>query len=261
MLPKKTTPKSQKPNTQSRKGNPLSISVRLTNLYLLVSQFLVLILGLASIFFPTLYYRAVLIAAALHFVALFQYVGRPKLNAQYAEQLFRDENSLIGFQTLILFLGPPSILFINPNLLRAAFMGPYLLDKLLEKSQGLGNKVYTIAHPHLEKIIRQAEWFNSTTALLEVCVGIYLIVCIFFMKGALLTVFLYWQILGTKYAVSPNTRIAFAHVNSMVENNLQRIPAVLNIYRKLTGYLYSMVDPQQLAARQGQAGNRRCVIM
>ncbi|ETO35427.1 hypothetical protein RFI_01638 [Reticulomyxa filosa] len=76
-----------------------------------------------------------------------------------------------------------------------------------------------------------------------------------------MTVILYWQILSTKYMLNPNIRYAFTQINQMIEGNLQRVPPVLNIYRKITGYMYSMVDPQQIAARQAQSGTRNCVII
>ena len=88
---------------------------------------------------------------------------------------------------------------------------------------------------------------------------------------------LYWQILGTKYQMNYFTKVAFARINGSIEQLLGRIPVpmVLTVYRKITGFLYGMVDPERMRAAQAQAAaagggagagagagsQRRCVIM
>ena len=101
---------------------------------------------------------------------------------------------------------------------------------------------------------------------------------IYSMSGAIVMAMLYWQILAAKYHTNYHTKSAFYQINYKIESVLSRVPAALNVYRKITGYLYSMVDPARLQQQQqaaagggggggagagGMLGNlaSRCVIM
>jgi len=62
---------------------------------------------------------------------------------------------------------------------------------------------------------------------------------------------LYWQILGKKYQLNSSTKRAFGRVNGRMQTRLAKIPipAVLNGYRMVIGYLYGMVDAQRMQER------------
>ena len=71
----------------------------------------------------------------------------------------------------------------------------------------------------------------------------------------ILTLF-YWQIMHARYMMSPAIKTAFTQVNLKLESIFSRVPAVLNIYRKIANFLYDKVDPVKLQEqmRQQQAG-------
>ncbi len=86
------------------------------------------------------------------------------------------------------------------------------------------------------------------------------------MKNSVMLSLLYWQILQAKYTLNPNTRSAFSRINAKIESFLTKIPAPLNLWRKLTGMLYSMVDPERMrqqaqAGQEGASSGRGCAVM
>lgn len=169
-------------------------------------------------------------------------------------------------------------------------------------TQSKAPSIYAKIHPILVKVTSKYYWFMSNIALAEVGVGIFLIPACFlyvahlffcfvsfnflvvsFMcllslffdihsisRTVILTLF-YWQIMHARYMMSQPIKTAFSTVNAKLESIFARVPAVLNIYRKIAGFLYDKVDPVKLQEqmRQQQAGGgagmgsmlKKCTIM
>ena len=74
-----------------------------------------------------------------------------------------------------------------------------------------------------------------------------------------------------RYMMSAPIKQAFTIVNTKIESMLAPVPSVLNIYRKIAGFLYDKVDPvklqEQMRQQQGGAGGgissmlQKCNIM
>ncbi|ETO35426.1 hypothetical protein RFI_01637 [Reticulomyxa filosa] len=167
-------------------GQSASLFQRALNSFFLASQWLFLVLGLLSVIVPGLGNQRVRNGVKRkkkndNKLLLFnKKKKRPKFDRNYVELIFRDENSLIAFQAGTLLLGPPSMLLISPNLLRSLYMGSHLLSMMLDNSTGLYGKINAVLNPYLVKVTSQLAWFTNSIALLEVCVGIYLIFCLLF---------------------------------------------------------------------------------
>ena len=159
------------------------------------------------------------------------------------------------------------LVFLAPIILRSFFMGVYLLNGIL------GQKIpslYYKARPLTTKVLTKQGWFIQRIAMLEVMVGIFLIFACFFMSRTVIVTFIYWQIMHARYMMSAANQNAFTNVHQKLQQLFARVPFVLNLYMKLAGYLWNMVDPQriqqQMQQQQGAGGAvgsllKKCVIM
>ena len=145
-----------------------------------------------------------------------------------------------------------TIVLVCPLILRCVFMGTFMLHGLLNVSRFKSNWIFIkFLKPRMQSILKCSDWFNESVSMMEIWVGIYLFLGIFFLKGAIVGSLLYWQILGKKYQLNSSTKRAFGRVNGRMQTTLAKIPipAVLNAYRMVIGYLYGMVDAQRMQER------------
>lgn len=143
-------------------------------------------------------------------------------------------------------------------------MGTYLLSQLLQsKIPSLHNKL----RGQFQKVLTKGGWFNQRIAILEVSIGIFLIFACFFMSKTVILTFIYWQIMHARYMMSRMIQFAFSVIHTKIQSILSKIPFLLNLYLKLAGYLWNMVDPQKIQQQyqnQQAAGgglSKYCVIM
>ena len=142
-------------------------------------------------------------------------------------------------------------------------MGTYLLSQALQsKLPSLHSKF----RPQFQKVLTKGGWFNQRIAILEVSIGIFLIFACFFMSKTVILTFIYWQIMHARYMMSRMIQGAFTVIHTKIQGILSKIPFLLNLYLKLAGYLWNMVDPQRIQQQyqnQQAAGglSKYCVIM
>jgi len=81
--------------------------------------------------------------------------------------------------------------------------------------------------------------------------------------------FVYWQIMQARYMMDRQIQSAFHVVHTKIQGVLGRVPFLLNLYLKMTGMLWNMVDPQRMQQQMqdGGAGSgigglmKKCSIM
>ena len=205
-----------------------------------------------SLVFPAYYYRALYATMASYAVNAIQNNGKPQLNMYYAQRVMQDQSVMIAIYAAIFLMGNPVFVFLSPLLLRSLWMGTYLMNGLLSaKIPSLHQRV----RPLFQKVLTRMGWFNQTIAWLEAMVGIFLVFACFFMSRTVLLTFIYWQIMHARYMMDYQIRAAFTRIHAKIQSVLSRIPFLLNLYLKLSGYLGQMVDPQRLQEQmQGGAG-------
>eukprot|EP01083_Nonionella_stella_P221826 792122_1 len=234
------------------------------NYYYLLSQIFVFVCCLLSLAIPKFYYRALYGTIIMYLVNTLHTNGRPQWAMWYAQRVMQDENIMIAVYAAIFLMGNPVFIFLGPIFMRSLFMGTYLLNGLL------GAKVPSLYHkcrPMFQKILTKRGWFNEKIALLEVSIGIFLIFACFFMSKTVILTFIYWQIMHARYMMSRMIQYTFSQIHLKIQSVLARVPFVLNLYLKMAGYLWNMVDPQRLQQQmqnsQGAASgiSKYCQIM
>jgi len=223
----------------------------LLNLYYLCSQWFVFVSCLLSLASKVFYYRALYATVLMYAINAIQSNGRPQMNMYYASRLMQDSNVFIAIYAAIFLMGNPVFLFLSPLLLRSLWMGVFMLNGLLRaKVPSVHQKV---GH-YLKPILQRMGWFNERIALMEVFVGIFLIFAMFFMSRTVILCFVYWQIMHARYMMDYQIQCAFRTVHSKIQSLLSRVPFLLNLYLKMTGYLWNMVDPQRLQQQMQSGG-------
>jgi len=178
--------------------------------------------------------------------------GMPRFTADYAQQLFTDENTFHVIYPLMCFLMNPGLLWLSPLLLRSLPLGNSQLKKLMfSKAHGM----YLRCKPAFKYIDERQGNFTSTAGVVEVWIAVAMIPGALFLKyNSLLQAMVFWQYMRMKYMMSESCRYAFRQVNASIR---QKLPgAVLGYYDTITGYLHRMGDMQS----QANAG-RSCNIM
>lgn len=163
--------------------------------------------------------------------------------------IFQSLSSALTITLIVLSLSLS--VFLSPLLLRSLWMGVFMLNGLLRaKVPSVHQKV---GH-YLKPILQRMGWFNERIALMEVFVGIFLIFAMFFMSRTVILCFVYWQIMHARYMMDYQIQCAFRTVHSKIQSLLSRVPFLLNLYLKMTGYLWNMVDPQRLQQQMQSGG-------
>lgn len=224
----------------------------LLNIYYLISQWAVFVCCLLSLASPVFYYRALYGTVIMYIVNAVQSNGAPQMNMYYASRLMQDPNVMIAIYAAIFLMGNPVFVFLSPLILRSLWMGVFLLNGFLRaKVPWLHRKV---GH-RLKPILTRMGWFNERIAMLEVLVGIFLVFAMFFMSRTFILCFVYWQIMHARYMMDYQIQGAFRTVHAKIQGVLSRVPFALNLYLKLTGYLWTMVDPQRLQQQMQGGGS------
>ena len=157
----------------------------------------------------------------------------------------------MSFHPLTLCDSVPLSVFLSPLLLRSLWMGVFLLNGFLRaKVPSLHQRV---GH-YLKPMLQRMGWFNERIAMMEVLVGIFLIFAMFFMSRTFILCFVYWQIMHARYMMDYQIQGAFRSVHGKMQSVLSRVPFALNLYLKMTGYLWTMVDPQRLQQQMQSGG-------
>merc|ERR1712129_87237 len=109
----------------------------------------------------------------------------------------------------------------------------------------------------LSPVLTRMGWFNATIAWCEVSVGLFLVGACFVMSRTVMLTFIYWQVMHARYMMDAGIRAAFTGIDGKVKGVLGRVPVVggkvLGVYVRMTGWLWTMVDPQRLQ-EQAQSG-------
>lgn len=221
---------------------------------------------LLSLMSKVFYYRALSATVLMYIINAIQSNGRPQLNMYYASRLMQDPNVMIAIYAAIFLMGNPVFVFLSPLLLRSMWMGVFLMNGLLRaKVPSLHQRVGHFFKP----ILQRMGWFNERIALMEVLVGVFLIFAMFFMARTFILCFVYWQIMHARFMMDYQIQAAFRTVHGKIQSVLSMVPFLLNFYLKMTGYLWTMVDPQRLQQQMqdGGAGSglgsmmKKCTIM
>jgi len=178
--------------------------------------------------------------------------GMPRFTAEYAQEVFTDENTFHVVYPLMCFLMKPGLLWLGPLLLRSLPLGNSQLKKLMfSKARGM----YQKCKPAFKYIEDRQNNFTSTAGMLEVWIAVLMIPGALFLKfNSLIQAMVFWQYMRMKYMMSESCKTAFRKVNGTIR---QKLPgAILGYYDMITGYLHRMGDMQS----QANAG-RSCSIM
>jgi len=202
---------------------------------------------------PARAYRSILIVnTMLYGYFLKTRHGMPRFTADYAQQLFTDENTFHVIYPLMCFLMKPGLLWLSPMLLRSLPLGNnQLKDLMFSKAHGM----YLKCKPAFRYIENRQGNFTSTADLVEVWIAILMIPGAFFLKyNSLIQAMVFWQYMRMKYMTSESCKHAFRKVNATIRPKLPG--AILGYYDMITGYLHKMGDMQS----QANTG-RSCNIM
>ncbi|CAE8600888.1 unnamed protein product, partial [Polarella glacialis] len=87
-------------------------------------------------------------------------------------------------------------------------------------------------------------------AHLEIAVGLSMIGGVLLMNCAPITVLLFWNFMMMRYMMSIWTVKSFRKLDGLLTSKLGKVPGVSYVYKALTSWLYSFVDPESKKAGQ-----------
>lgn len=243
-----TRPNSSTNNQQNPYTNPPSGVSPTINGILQKNEVLFWVFFLPSIIFQISPLKISAIALLLRTI---RRVGFPKFKMEYAQHLCLDEH----FQLLLY-----SLLFMVDRL-NIFVLVPLAITGLMSVTEFIKITGFTFLSKYTDSIYNRRVELAKLRSNIELAIGFFLVVGIFFGLNSLLTPIFYWQFLRFKYIVNQDTKNTFTLLNSYV-TEFKNKPSVPSFVR------YAINKVQQFAnylgrteATEGQAaGGQNCVI-
>jgi hypothetical protein len=170
-----------------------------------------------------------------------------KFNVAYVQSVLLDDVGVMPMMALTL-LTPG----LHPFLRILALAAPF-------STALLSFATISTAHPKVPLVIRDffaplGEKYARYKVMqgradVEVGLGLILVIAVFSIRAAPISVLLYWNFMMMRYMMSPWTQASFCKVDGFLNPVLGKIPLVKNGYAAIKRGLYSFVDPQ--AKRSG----------
>ena len=237
-------------------ADSLEIPKLIANGYLIVASLLfVFPTSWSDVFFT----HALFIACALNIVSLFQRHGLPRLNMEYAQSLLHDDRLLNGGHAILCYFIciKPFMLVLVPHAIRSViYECKYLPNYFRNVRQvDLLNRLFSLVQPYIDKVLAAQRELLVYGAVFEAYSGFAMLFLCFVGGVSFIGVFLYWQYLHVKYAVSSNLKIAFANVKrgfDQIFHNSYCPSMITRVYEFIAQKMYETAQPPQMENPRAQ---------
>lgn len=171
---------------------------------------------------------------------LFRMLKKPELNKAYLQKALMNNHG-----QNILYLGMGSVgvanfLFYSPIML-------YFFYGLAEfynlKFPGATGNAKI--HGYVDQIRNNRWYFMETKSRLEILCFVYLLITIPIDFGRILKCLLIGQYNMLRYRVTAETKHAATNINNMVKNKISGISFLLNIWNKITDFIFKIANQNQ----------------
>jgi len=181
-------------------------------------------------------------------IRVFRRIGFPKFKMEYAQNLFLDEHFQLFLYTCLFFIDRLNLFVLVPLVITALlniadFFKTYI-------------KVKTFDY-----IFRKRVELAAIRANIEVAVGFFLVIGIFFGLNSFVLPLFFWQYMRFKYIVNKDIELSFSNMNWYVNRfkTSANCPRVLKyVIEKIQEFCAYIVRTE--AAPGQAAGGQNCVI-
>lgn len=170
--------------------------------------------------------------------------GIPKFNKEYLQKIMLDDNFQMVFYLLSVSVSmTPNFIIYSPLVLTAVIEGADSAKVLLERNPRF--PFVSMFKENINKAVQFKAQFYELRSDIEIYVGIYTIVGIFFGFTSFMSIIIYWQLMRIRYLMSYNMQGAFRRLDLKIQGytNNPSFPALLRIvYHKIREVMLSMGD-------------------